>query len=247
MNESATQVPWRCFHCEAVFTEPQSAAEHFGTSERQQPACQIDIAEYRRMEEVDRRHGEEDTDLHRQIHAAQCEGASQARRAEEAGYARGLAQAQKHPAELGLAPVATSPQFEPAEGSISIQEAWEAAGGHPGIRASREELLGALRSGWSGEFKAFRVRRSPAAQVQAHEPHSAALDLEAAATTLLACEGLAPLGEYDGAASGCVRWREGVTRSTLSGETFHSGAQLRLALVSALSFHCGLCDRAAGE
>lgn len=187
------------------------------------------------------------TDLHRQIHAAQCEGASQALRAEEAGYARGLAQAQKHPAELGLVPMATAPQFEPAEGAISIQEAWEAAGGHPGIRASREELLGALRSAWTGEFKAFRVGRTPAAQVQAREPHSAALDREGAATKLLACEGLAPLGEYDGAVSGCVRWRDGVTRSTLCGETFHSGTQLRLALVSALSFHCGICDGAAGE
>jgi len=33
----------------------------------------------------------------------------------------------------------------PAENSISIQEAWEAAGGNPGIEATRDDLLIALR------------------------------------------------------------------------------------------------------
>lgn len=90
-------VAWRCFHCGEVFTTRESAQEHFGRSEYQTPGCQIDIAEYRRMEEVNRRHCDADTDLHREIHAEQSKGQQNAIRAEEAGYAKGLADARKHP------------------------------------------------------------------------------------------------------------------------------------------------------
>ncbi|GAB2471714.1 hypothetical protein GCM10027082_23990 [Comamonas humi] len=93
---------WTCFHCNATFTTPESAQEHFGRTEYQAPGCQINLAEYRKMEEICRRHCEEDTDLHRQIHAAQAASAENARRAEETGYARGLEDAKKHPEELGL-------------------------------------------------------------------------------------------------------------------------------------------------
>lgn len=89
------QMPWRCFHCDEVFSDATSAAEHFGTSERQQPACQIDVAEYRRMEEINRRHCEEDTDLHRQMYALKCEHQRALLREEEKGYARGLADGMK--------------------------------------------------------------------------------------------------------------------------------------------------------
>lgn len=82
---------WRCFHCDAQFTGEAGAREHFGASEAQQPACLIDIAEYRSMEEANRRHCEEDTDLHREIHRLQCEHQQALRREEEKGYARGLA------------------------------------------------------------------------------------------------------------------------------------------------------------
>jgi len=87
---------WRCFHCDETFTTAKAAQEHFGKSEYQRPGCQIDVAEYRRMEEVNRRHCEEDTDLHRAIYAAQSEGAEKARRAEEEGYSRGLKDAPKN-------------------------------------------------------------------------------------------------------------------------------------------------------
>lgn len=114
--EVSTQaLPWRCFHCEEVFTDQESAALHFGTSERQDPACKIDVAEYRAMEERMVRYNEEDSDLHRAIHAAESKGANDARRAEETGYARGLADAKKHPEELGLMAVSTQAVVTDAE------------------------------------------------------------------------------------------------------------------------------------
>lgn len=105
----AAQVPetWRCFHCDEVFTTPEAAIEHFGRTERQSPACQIDIAEYRRMEENHRRNCEEDTDLHRQIYNIQGDHAQALLREEERGYARGLKDAKKHPEELGLQAIPT--------------------------------------------------------------------------------------------------------------------------------------------
>lgn len=107
-------VVWRCFHCDEAFTDSEKAAEHFGTSLFQKPACQIDITEYRKMEETHRRHCEEDTDLHREIYKTHGDGVMAAKRAEESGYARGLADAKKHPEELGLM-LATAPQAtEPA-------------------------------------------------------------------------------------------------------------------------------------
>lgn len=82
---------WTCFHCGEVCAGAAAARLHFGASEHQQPSCQIDLAEYRRMEEVNRRHCEEDTDLHRELHRMECKHQQAQRRAEEAGYAKGLA------------------------------------------------------------------------------------------------------------------------------------------------------------
>lgn len=81
---------WRCFHCDEVFTDRDKAQEHFGRLEDSAPACSIDIAEYRRMEEVNRRHIEEDTELHRELCRKDTELNIAVRRAEEEGYAKAL-------------------------------------------------------------------------------------------------------------------------------------------------------------
>lgn len=82
---------WRCFHCDEAFADAESAAVHFGKSERQNPICTIDAAEYRAMEQRMLRYNEEDSDLHRQIYGLQARHASELRREEEKGYALGLA------------------------------------------------------------------------------------------------------------------------------------------------------------
>lgn len=88
-----TLMPWRCFHCDETFDDHAAAAEHFGTSMAQEPACQIDVTKYREMESLVSQHVEEDTDLHREIARLQCEHATALIREEEKGYARGLQQA----------------------------------------------------------------------------------------------------------------------------------------------------------
>lgn len=91
--DAAQPVKWRCFHCNEILVTPESATEHFGKSEIQQPACAIDVAEYRAMEVRMRSYCEEDTDLHRTIYRLQSEHAQALRSEEEKGYARGLADA----------------------------------------------------------------------------------------------------------------------------------------------------------
>ncbi|ABO60371.1 hypothetical protein LA345_36470 (plasmid) [Burkholderia vietnamiensis] len=94
--EPASATQWRCFHCGEVFDERDAAALHFGTTERQVPACTIDVAEYRAMEQRMSRYNEEDTDLHREIYTLQARHQSALRREEEKGYARGLADGAAH-------------------------------------------------------------------------------------------------------------------------------------------------------
>ena len=81
---------WTCFHCGEVCADAEAARLHFGASEHQKPGCQIDLAEYRRMDEVNRRHCEEDTELHRALHRMESAHQQALRREEEAGYAKGL-------------------------------------------------------------------------------------------------------------------------------------------------------------
>lgn len=87
------QPAWRCFHCDEVFTGADDARLHFGPSEHSTPACQIDAAALRDLEETLRRYREEDTDLHRALHAKDSQHAVALRRAEEQGYATGLGDA----------------------------------------------------------------------------------------------------------------------------------------------------------
>lgn len=93
---------WRCFHCDEVFTDRGAAADHFGTSEMQRPACQIDIKHVRWLEDEHRKACEEDSEVLRTISGLASEHEKLRRQAEEIGYARGLVDAKKHPEELGL-------------------------------------------------------------------------------------------------------------------------------------------------
>lgn len=99
--EPATE--WRCFHCDEVFAEHAAALEHFGASELQSPMCCISPTHVRWLEEQHRRHVEDDSDALRSMHCWASEHEDLRRKAEELGYARGLADAKKHPEDLGLA------------------------------------------------------------------------------------------------------------------------------------------------
>ena len=81
---------WRCFHCDEVFTTVEAATEHFGKYEDATPGCCIDLAEYRRMEQVDFAHRVEDDECSRTFHRMQADHLTALRREEEKGYERGL-------------------------------------------------------------------------------------------------------------------------------------------------------------
>lgn len=83
---------WTCFHCDEHFTDAEAAAIHFGTHEIQRPACLIDAAEYRSMEARVRECANEDSELHRQISRLASNHKLELQRAEESGYAKGIAE-----------------------------------------------------------------------------------------------------------------------------------------------------------
>ena len=83
-------VTWHCFHCAETFTDKALAAEHFGKSEQQNPACQIDIGEYREMEARMIRYNEEDADCHRAMRQMENKHQIYLRRSEDDGYAKAL-------------------------------------------------------------------------------------------------------------------------------------------------------------
>lgn len=103
---AAAGVPegWRCFHCGEEFTDRESAALHFGTHERQEPACLIGVAKYRELEALQLRYAEEDAEVHRTMRRMESEHQLALRRAEEGGYAKGLRDAVAYPADAGSAP-----------------------------------------------------------------------------------------------------------------------------------------------
>jgi hypothetical protein len=89
-SSQSEPVAYKCFHCSESFTDEAKAAEHFGVSEMQEPACQIDITKYREMERYVAMAREEDTETDRAMHALKSQHQTELQREEEKGYARGL-------------------------------------------------------------------------------------------------------------------------------------------------------------
>lgn len=102
-NDSRTAGPWRCFHCDQVFTTVDAATDHFGPAIWSDPACAIDAHRLRELEAELARYREEDTDLHRQMHRMESDHRLALQREEEKGYRRGLADGHRFPADAALA------------------------------------------------------------------------------------------------------------------------------------------------
>jgi hypothetical protein len=105
--ESGELTGWRCYHCGEYFTERAEAAAHFGILEAvgqpiTDPACRIDLKQFREMEYELERYRIEDSDTDRKMAAMASDHAMALRSAEEEGFARGLAAAKAHPEEIGL-------------------------------------------------------------------------------------------------------------------------------------------------
>ncbi len=82
---------WRCFHCDDVFTTREAAAGHFGPDCGCEAACRIDIAEYRRMEEVHNRHLTETDEASVAYYAQAADHRQALIREEQKGYDKGVA------------------------------------------------------------------------------------------------------------------------------------------------------------
>lgn len=106
---------WTCYHCGETFTTPGAAAFHFGAKPDATPGCLLKVKvgdergwliEIRKLEaerdELLRERCAEDSELHRALQAKEADMQVAVRRAEEQGYARGLADAKKYPETLGL-------------------------------------------------------------------------------------------------------------------------------------------------
>jgi hypothetical protein len=94
MTEQNTQMPWRCFHCDDVFTDWIQARNHFGyTPDDGAPVCKttrcVDAEIYQFKSRL-KLYQEEDTQLHREISRLHAQHHNELAAAEERGYARGL-------------------------------------------------------------------------------------------------------------------------------------------------------------
>jgi hypothetical protein len=116
--EQAEPVAWRCFHCDEVFVDRDAAREHFGPTEHDRPGCQYDVAHIRWMEAQHRRNVDDDSEALRTIGGLIGEHERLRRRAEEQGYERGLRDAKRWPAELGL-------QLIPVQPADGTERHWE--------------------------------------------------------------------------------------------------------------------------
>ena len=90
---------WTCFFCGETFTTPGGARHHFGSEPIADTACQIKVGEERglvtalRRAEADlARYRVEDSDTDRAMYAMRADHAQALIRAEEEGYARGVAE-----------------------------------------------------------------------------------------------------------------------------------------------------------
>jgi hypothetical protein len=90
---------WRCFHCGELFSDRAAAAEHFGVSEIETPACKLNAMEggllglvRRQAEQIEAYH-REDTASYREFYSLGADHARALIREEQKGYERGLADA----------------------------------------------------------------------------------------------------------------------------------------------------------
>lgn len=106
MSEDTYEKPahgWTCFHCGETFTTVGGARDHFGADPSKEPGCMVRVSlgaergllmKLRQAEEELARlyleRADEDTYLHRQLHAQQARHADALQTAEELGYERGL-------------------------------------------------------------------------------------------------------------------------------------------------------------
>lgn len=112
--------PWRCFHCDELFTQHWTARDHFGHDEGATPACKIKAGEIGIVEALRRAERDagdawfalqnESSTTAKAFRAMQGRHQSQLTAMEQLGYERGPSDAKAHPETLGLQIAATGAQ-----------------------------------------------------------------------------------------------------------------------------------------
>lgn len=96
---------WTCFHCGEKFKTIGAARDHFGADPLADPGCMIRVKygnerglliELRKAQDELARYRAEDGDKDREMYAMQARHVEELRRAEEEGFARGVADMRKH-------------------------------------------------------------------------------------------------------------------------------------------------------
>lgn len=101
MSVRKRKTPWRCFHCDDVFTNERDAAEHFGGSLMALAACQIKghehnlIAKIRAQELLLDTYRAADSQVLRAMESMRSEHVTALRTMEETGYGRAVIDMQK--------------------------------------------------------------------------------------------------------------------------------------------------------
>ena len=103
---------WRCFHCDEVFHDPRSAADHFGFTEHDLPGCVLAKVEERGLLGALRRAQvelasfyREDSELDRAFASLQSDSVRKITEAEQKGYDKGLRDSDNreiHPPSLAI-------------------------------------------------------------------------------------------------------------------------------------------------
>jgi hypothetical protein len=167
--------PWRCFHCDDVFSSRSEASAHFGYQVDATPACKIapdlrGLVKFIRWQESQlQRYRSENSDAARQFYALGADHAQALRCEEEKGYARGLADARaeqlsayQRPGGL-MSSERSRPWQDPTLTDETRQSPAEAVS-HASERALTEMVLARWRTrfpnnayAWSGAPESFAI------------------------------------------------------------------------------------------
>lgn len=150
---ASTPLVWRCFHCDEILTTAAAAQAHFGTRETQDAFCTVSPETFRHMELELARYREEDTELHRALHAKDSEMAQAVKKAEEEGYARGLLGQSVLLAEKTARPDLYEVSRRPPDG----HQTWAPEVAPPQPHSLADEAMQA--DGWGGDVWHFPQRK----------------------------------------------------------------------------------------
>lgn len=139
---------WRCWHCDEVFADRNSARLHFGSTPSEEPGCIRQVSDgdlgllraLRKAEAELARYRVEDSDKDREISRLIADHAAALRQEEERGYGRGVREGMSE----AMRTLATALHKFAPDLSLELTGRWNVANGE--AEAALQEFLTFLRS-----------------------------------------------------------------------------------------------------